>query len=218
MKKLFSILLIATCAFATAMAQEQSDTKSFCPNTTVDIYANPQTGYEFIGWTNDASTETTRTIVSPNNPYTVTVPSANITYYAVWGNKVFYQANPNYTQVTLNTTHPTTGASLSNPVIAETGKDYEILGATYYTTTGCYSISGYKVYAATDVQGNYDANSTPIANITLANLAEGAVPTFTLTQDVVIVPEISAGTVTVTIKSDNSSWGTVSFTAPTQNQ
>lgn len=209
MKKLLSILLIATCAFATAMAlegsttvQPQSVSDDFCSGTQVHISADVVQGYEFMGWSNDASSTQPRAIVSPDNPATITVPSADITYYAVWGNKVFYKANPDYPQVTLNT-------GITNPVIAESGINYTILDNNY-TENDCASITGYKVYAATDDQGNYDKNSP------LHTLAKGA--SFMLTQNVVIVPEIDPGTITVTIVSENPSWGTVSFTNTTQNQ
>lgn len=203
MKKLLSILLIATCAFATVNAQVTEDrkTKDVCPNTEVQISATPKDGYVFMGWSNDPSSVDSRSILENSNGDTYTInPTASVTYYAVWGNKVFYKENQDYSDVvTLNT-------GITNPVIAETGKTYTIVDN--YSKTGCATITGYKVYAATDENGSYNADSNPIATITLS---EGTNPTFALNQNVVIVPEVDPGTVTVTIISEDTNMGTVSF-------
>ena len=211
MKKLFSILLIATCAFATVKAEGTEDrkTKTVCPGTEVTIQATHKPGYVFKHWSTDApGTTTTPNVVSTNDKYTFTIPknqTTDITYYAWWDPaqyKVWYNVGSN-TNVSIDATKPM-------PADAAYG-DYTIDGDYFIPNENtCAEITGYRVYAATDDQGNYDASSNAIFETDdLSNI------TFQLTQNVVVVPVVSEpAKITITIISADNTMGTVSFVDP----
>ena len=83
MKKLLSIMLIATCAFATAKAElTDQGTKVVTCGNSVQIQATPNNQYfDFVGWT-DSETSTTANL-GVQNPLNYT-PTENSTIIALF--------------------------------------------------------------------------------------------------------------------------------------
>lgn len=211
MKKLFSILLIATCAFATVKAEGTEDrrAKTVCPGTQVIIKAEAKTGYVFKGWTTDASSQTP---VTTENPYTITNPQASVTYYALWElsqYKVWYKVNPN------DQRYFTTDANKANPAGATYGGNHTI-DETYFVKdeTTCAEITGYDVYPA-NADGTI-ASTTAIFTVDFTTNPNASLEIPNITQDIVIIPVVDHGPaqITITIVSDDNSKGTVSFVDP----
>ena len=218
MKKLFSILLIATCAFATVKAEGTEDiqTKTVCPGTEVTIQATPKPGYVFKHWSTDApGTTTTPNVVSTNDKYTFTIPknqTTDITYYAWWDPaqyKVWYKVNPN------DQRYFTTDANKANPAGATYGGNHTI-DETYFVKdeTTCAEITGYNVYPA-NADGTI-ASTTAIFTVDFTTNPNASLEIPNITQDIVIIPVVDHGPaqITITIVSDDNSKGTVSFVDP----
>lgn len=240
MKKLLSILLVASCTFATAFAQETAEgTTTQEPTTTppastatsvtnqdfncgssVTIQADPLQYYMLTGWSANEdhttpiqSTDTRFTIVAGSNQLTINELKADMVITALFDN------------IPVSVTYDINGdENLDHGVTVKEGEGTDA-GAwkaldTYtmdietikghYNIPECYSITGFNVYVYAIGEDNQFA--TDLTSVTVTENQ------FQITGNVVIKPIVEAVPYNVSIWTSDATKGSVSFVITTTNE
>lgn len=213
MKKLLSILLVATCAFATAYAEptQQGTQEVYC-GETVQLEATPKTYFKFVNWTNQANdilgTEVTLDYTLPNNT------EGDVTITA------------NFERLKYTVTYALDNSADNHGVTLATGMDHTVtdqgagldytIDEDHFTLPGdaaskCISIVKYKVTIASSLEADGSTLTNKVIEITDLDQLK-----FLLTGDAVVTPIVERTKRTIILQTNDLNMGTARFVP--QNQ
>lgn len=209
MKKLLSILLVATCAFATAYAEptQQGTQEVYC-GETVKLEATPKTYFKFKNWTDQTNTElgTTPTLnYTPEGDVTITANFERLKY------TVTYALDDNADN------HGVTLATGMNHMVADqdAGLPYTI-DENHFTlptdaASKCISIVKYKVTIASSLKA--DGTTETNKEIEITDLSQLQ---FVLTGDAVVTPVVERTKRTIILMTNDENMGSARFVPENQ--
>lgn len=213
MKKLATILLIATCAFANAKAEltDQGSKPVTCGNSVTVTAAPINQYYELLGFTDIEGGTTPNLTLDQGTTNQVTItPTGDVTITALFKQKKFvvtYALTQDAEDKGVTIKTPETDNQSIDTIHALAGDNYTFDQTKYNVPTGiCLSITGYHV----EIDDLNQDGTTTHRSFDVTNLNDANAHIFQLKGNATITPILTQGSYTVTIKSDTS-MGTVSF-------
>lgn len=216
MKKLLSILLVATCAFATAYAAPKEEgRKEVSCGETVHLEATPKTYFKFVNWTDQDNTELG---ITPTLDYTLSSETeGDVTITA------------NFERLKYTVTYELDNNAENHGVTLATGMDHEVLNqdaglpytidVNHFTLPGdastkCISIVGYKVTIASSLE--VDGSTVSTVENKVIEITDLSQLQFVLTGDAVVTPVVERTKRTIILMTNDENMGSARFVPENQ--